>query len=405
MVRCIQLAAIATLSVLVMGCSKGSEEVSGAQASAAQRQEIQAAFSAYRAALVESDASKIQAAATAESVALFERVRDLAASGSAGQIASQPLAVQMMVGSLRVRHMADSLSAMTTESVLQEAIRQGWVNPQTVINAELHEITVDGSKALAIFKVDDDRVDEPWLFINEDGAWKVDMTGSINAIDRALEQSLEDSQLTRDEFIIEALRDVLKRPVSRSIWQAGPDAKPIPVSITATAFVIDPKATDVGLNTIKSILSRASVAGSTGGRLSNAQQTQLWAALDKAVAAGSAQVFSKPTMKVLSGHSAQMGINSPTLSPSGVTMAKQDLYLSVDPLARPNGTVVLEYAVQTKNVNGRFSVLMDQAGLPIAARAQGAGAGAVSPTESLFLLRPYADKELILVIGATQASP
>lgn len=401
--RIFQFLVMATLPVLVMGCSKASDEVTGLPATPAQMQQIHAAFDAYRDAMIQADTARIQSLITLESLAFFEQVRDLAASGGPDQMASQPLVVQMMVGSLRVRGTPKSISAMTSQSVLQEAIRQRWINPQTVIDAELYEITVDGLKAMAIFKVEDDRVNDPWLFFNEEGTWKVDMTAPIDAIDDALEQSLEDSELSRDDFIMEALRSSLQRPVSRSIWQVSSAATQIAISVKVVVFIIDPAATDGGSTSVKSLLAGASSANSSGGRLTRAQQSQLWASLDRAIAANSAEILSKPSIQVLSSQSARMSISSPTLGPRGVTIARQDLYLSVKPVARPNGKVVLEYSMQTKNVSGRFSILMDQAGLPIAARTQGAGAGAVTSDEALFLRRPFVDKELVLIITAAQS--
>lgn len=225
-------AAVGVVGVLG-GCSGGSDDdpttTTNASASSSTTpaqgataevdDEVRAAFETYRSALLAGDGAAAAAAVSAGTTGYFGEMQELASSAGPEEIGARPMIDRLFVTLVRVRVPRPQLLAMSGVDLLTYGVEEGLVGQETVSAVTLGTITIEGDTADATVVNQGKTTSGRFRFLEEGGAWKVDLLFLLNAADPALRQVAAAAGQDEDEFIFGRVAATTGKPVPPDIWQ------------------------------------------------------------------------------------------------------------------------------------------------------------------------------------------
>lgn len=161
----------------------------------------QETFEAYRVAVMQGNGGPVGTLVTAETRAFYDRVRALALAGDVQALEASPLVEALLAVRLRAAFTRQELQGLDGGGVIGAAVAGGLVG-SGLSSVSLGPAEVYGDHALA------EQVDASgaptgvwWRFINEGGAWRIDLRPNLEAGEALLRDRLHASGLTRAEFL------------------------------------------------------------------------------------------------------------------------------------------------------------------------------------------------------------
>ncbi|MEI8394466.1 MAG: hypothetical protein WCF85_07005 [Rhodospirillaceae bacterium] len=167
------LAALLCVAAVTLASTVSALELPSERAA---RQQVDAVFTAARLALQKGDGMTLLGLLTRTSRSRLEAIRSTARSGSVAPLDRFSPSEKLAVLSLRRFVPAAELRRLKTAELIEYALERHWLRPETVAEAGLGVITLEGDRAGAPLIVKG----KPGLlraeFLREGGHWRIDLT-------------------------------------------------------------------------------------------------------------------------------------------------------------------------------------------------------------------------------------
>jgi len=199
--------ALASVSVVASGAAAGPETEAVARG-----------FAAYRSALVARDGARAAAWISANSLAYYDRMRELALSAPRDALEALEGTERMLVLGMRHQAPRELLETATPAELVAYAVDSGLVSDTSVATTELGEITIQGDRARAWIVIDGQPTRGVLQFARDQSAWKFDLEFAMRASSGLVAALAQQLGVSENEVIFELLGRGSGRPVGPEIW-------------------------------------------------------------------------------------------------------------------------------------------------------------------------------------------
>lgn len=202
---CVLLFALfATLSA--GGCDKYAQD----------KEDIRAAYDAYKSAVVTRNASAYRAAVSQGVIEYCDRLLRLARTASRNDTLALPPADRVSVAIVRAGCTRKQIDGFTGATLLDHMVQQGWWSDAKQSD-ELEAIKVTRSTARGVVK---EEGYEPYEvgFVKEDSGWKVDAGDGNAQFNRLFRRYVAKEGLNEVRVVEEMAAEVLGRRVDQRVW-------------------------------------------------------------------------------------------------------------------------------------------------------------------------------------------
>lgn len=182
-----------------MSAREASERVNSATA---DRTAVRAAFNTYARAALDQDGATAVSTIASPIFGFYDQARELAVTGTEGEIRQQTVTQQMTVYLLRAELDPAVLSEGSVEEILTVVFDYGLVDTGEFF---LGDIQVDGDQASAETMLDGETTDFELPFLREEGAWKVDIEPLLSFADEGLRREADRLGISTDVLIEDVL--------------------------------------------------------------------------------------------------------------------------------------------------------------------------------------------------------
>jgi len=175
-------------------------------------------FAVYKSALMRRDGARAAAAISANSLAYYDRIRELALSAPRNELEALEGTERMLVLGMRHQAPRELLETATPAELVAYAVDSGLVSDTSVATTELGEITIQGDRARAWIVIDGQPTRGVLQFAREQAAWKFDLEFAMQASSGLVAALAEQLGLPENQVIFELLARGSGRPVGPEIW-------------------------------------------------------------------------------------------------------------------------------------------------------------------------------------------
>lgn len=171
-------------------------------------EEIQAAFSTYRSALLSRDGEAARTVISQNTTDYYAQMRDLTLDADHEIIVARPILDRLMIYILRARMNAEDLSEMSGGDVFVHAVNEGWVSADTVQSASLGCVEFRSGYVHSCLIIDGEELPLGFRFYLENEQWKLDLSSTFLPVNAAFTQLISDSGLSEDHFLDGLMRSL-----------------------------------------------------------------------------------------------------------------------------------------------------------------------------------------------------
>lgn len=125
---------------------------------------------------------------------------------------------EMMVLLVRYRVTKQELLSMDGKSLLVYALQNGMVGKNSVMNISIGDVSIVDNFAKGELLNNSQKSAMYLNFYKEAGVWKVDITSLFSATALSFQKLLDDSGLSRDDFMLTILKGTTGKEPSSTIW-------------------------------------------------------------------------------------------------------------------------------------------------------------------------------------------
>ena len=201
-------------------------------ASAEDAAEIRRVFHSYRAALTSGAGEDAAALVDRETFVYFEDLKRLALEGAEDVVRARPFVDRLLIVSMRQAVPRAELEQLDLGDLMNKALSEGWISPQTVAQLEIGEVEVKGDHATATAVSLNPMVSfdegEPMLyeFQREQGGWRFGFSSLVASLNRLVEEFTAELGTEQDDLIFLLVQNLTGRPVLPDVWQQPVDGSP-----------------------------------------------------------------------------------------------------------------------------------------------------------------------------------
>lgn len=195
-------------------------------------------FRQYKAALIAGDGATAQRLVDAETLETFERLRGLALFGDEQSVHQLSFVERLLVVSMRHALDRERIETMDLADLIETAMGEGWISPQTLAQLDIGAIEVDGDRARAEARSGlqppasaesaQDEVELSYRFVREDGVWKFQFASLIETLDGLVADLMAALGTDEDQLIFMLVESFTGRKVLPEIWDVPPTGGPQP---------------------------------------------------------------------------------------------------------------------------------------------------------------------------------
>jgi len=175
-------------------------------------------FAVYKSALAARDGARAAAAISANSLAYYDRMRELALSAPRNELEALEATERMLVLGMRHEAPRELLETATPVELVAYAVDSGLVSDTSVATTELGEITVQGDRARAWIVIDGQPTRGVLQFAREQSGWKFDLEFAMRASSGLVAALAQQLEVSENQVIFELLTRGSGRPVGPEIW-------------------------------------------------------------------------------------------------------------------------------------------------------------------------------------------
>ncbi|HVS65126.1 MAG TPA: hypothetical protein VMT85_16670 [Thermoanaerobaculia bacterium] len=194
---------------------------------------VEAVFERYKQALVAGDGATAQALVDAQTLQTFERLRELALGGSQEEVRGLSFIERLLVVSMRHALEREEIETMDLAALIETAMGEGWIAPQTLAQLDIGEIVVEGDRARgeaisglqppASGQSADAEVELYYRFVREEGEWKFQFASLIETLDALVAELTAALGTDEDQLIFMLVESFTGRRVLPEVWSTPPD--------------------------------------------------------------------------------------------------------------------------------------------------------------------------------------
>ena len=187
--------------------------------------EIRRVFEAYRTALASGAGQEAAALVDEDTFSYFEQLKRLALEGGEDAVRSRPFVDRLLVVSMRQAVSRSELEGLELGGLMNKALSEGWISPQTVAQLDIGEVEVDGDFATATAVSLNPMVSfeegDPMLyeFKREQGRWRFAFSSLVASLNRLVEEFTAELGTDQDDLIFLLVQNLTGRPVLPEVWQ------------------------------------------------------------------------------------------------------------------------------------------------------------------------------------------
>ncbi len=146
---------------------------------------------------------------------ILEKVR----TADSLEVDSMGIIDKLTVLSMRHRTPKSDLLSFDGKDLFVYAIDNGMVGKNSVVNAELGDVTTNGDFSKAEFVVNGEKTPFFFHFYREDNIWKIDITHLFSLGTLSLKKMIENSGENENDFMINILEVLTGKKPTDKIWQ------------------------------------------------------------------------------------------------------------------------------------------------------------------------------------------
>lgn len=216
---------IALLAVVLLfaSCTSGGDSDRGnpepTPAPVEGADEIREAFDAYLTALRDEDPRAASAFIAKTGRAHFLGIASLASTATKDELAGEDLIDAFSAIVMRYVMPPDAIDALSGRDAVTFAIQTSLIGKAASVGQELGDLTRDGEVVTAQVVVEGTPAGFLYTFVEEKGAWKLDLDGVLTDANESFTSLAEDSGLSREEFILTTIENVVGHRPPGSIWK------------------------------------------------------------------------------------------------------------------------------------------------------------------------------------------
>lgn len=194
--------------------------------------EIRGVFEAYRGALTSGAGDQAARLVDRETFDYFEGLKGLALEGTEEVVKARPFVDRLLIVSMRQAMTPAELGALDLGGLMNKALTEGWISPQTVAQLDIGEVAVDGDVATATAVSLNPMVSfdegEPMLyeFRREEGSWRFAFSSLVASLNRLVEEFTAELGTDQDDLIFLLVQNLTGRPVLPEVWQQPTGGSP-----------------------------------------------------------------------------------------------------------------------------------------------------------------------------------
>lgn len=216
---------LSVTAVLPMGCGGGGSGTadpapreSPSPADEEANEDVVAAFESYRSAAIAQDGERAVELASSESLDYYDEMRQMALTAPREELKRRRLIDRVMV--LMLRHMIEpaKLEAMDGADVFVLSIEEGLTSEASVEKMEPGDVDVSGDRAVMAVEINGEPGPFAFPFVRQEGDWKIDFSELLAVGDAGFRSLVEQSGMSQNEFLMEALTSVSGTRPPKSIW-------------------------------------------------------------------------------------------------------------------------------------------------------------------------------------------
>jgi len=181
-------------------------------------QAVRATFRAYLKALRDTNGKAAAGLVDRNTLAYYERMKNLALHGKESQVRPLPILDKIVV--LRTRHQVPLrlLRTMNTTQYFAHAVRQDWMDSASASRLSPGVVEVTGRRATVYVLRDAKPTPMTFAFSKEAVRWKIDLTSFFAVASAAFKAMVLKGQ-SQDEYILSLLETTSGKKPAPTIWQ------------------------------------------------------------------------------------------------------------------------------------------------------------------------------------------
>jgi hypothetical protein len=206
----------------------------GAPQASADETAVREVFARYKAALIAGDGAAAQALVDAATLDTFDRLRRLALEGTEAEVHGLSFVERLLVVSMRHALDRESIETMDLAALIETAVGEGWISPQTLAQLDIGAVTVDGDQAWAEARSGlqpapsaggEGEVELAYRFVREGGAWRFRFASLIETLDALVAELTAALGADEDQLIFMLVESFSGRQVLPEVWERPPDVR------------------------------------------------------------------------------------------------------------------------------------------------------------------------------------
>lgn len=223
---------VRALSLLLLLWGAPAAATAPIQAGEDEANEIRGVFEAYRDALTSGSGEKAAGLVDRATYDYFEALKTMALEGSEEVVRARPFVDRLLIVSMRQAMTPSQLEELDLGGLMDKALGEGWISPQTVAQLDIGEVAVDGDVATATAVSLNPMVSfeegEPMLyeFRREQGVWRFAFSSLVASLNRLVEEFTAELGTDQDDLIFLLVQNLTGRPVLPEVWQQPAGGSP-----------------------------------------------------------------------------------------------------------------------------------------------------------------------------------
>ncbi len=225
---------LGTLLVLV-GLSEPGVATAGQQVSSEEAR-VKQVFIDYKNALVNGDGVAAAALVDQKTLEYFGELKDLAVSADEATVRARPFVDRLLTISMRQILAPSELRVLELGELMNRAVAEGWISPQTVAQLDIGKVTVTGDSAtaealslnpaLSLEADSDEGAGLDYQFSRENDEWKFGFSSLVSSLNRMIEEFTAQLGTDQDELIFVLVQSLTGKPVLPEVWQLPTETPP-----------------------------------------------------------------------------------------------------------------------------------------------------------------------------------
>ncbi len=209
--RTIHFALIASLFAIVAPSSSLAQEIKSIVVTSTpsvnhsqteiDEAKIRACFNAYKNSILTDQGEAATRYVSERTIQFYDSMAFLARTADSLQLDSLSIIEKLTVLTLRARTPNELLFSYEGRGVFIFAINSGMVGKDDIRNNDIGKIYLDSTFARAMMEVNGVESPLAMHFHLEEGEWKLDLTSLFHITNNALEEVIQDSEMTENQFL------------------------------------------------------------------------------------------------------------------------------------------------------------------------------------------------------------